>query len=163
LSVAASADGRATVARRRRRHPAVLAEDMEGYAVALAARLAAVPLAIVRGACNEAGERDPPRRRRADALAPCRAPLAAGGQRRARGVGRARGGRVMTLRFGISPCPNDTFAFHGLLTGTSDAQGLDLEIVLADVQELNERLARGDLAAGKASFAQALRLTRDFG
>ena len=69
----------------------------------------------------------------------------------------------MKLRFGISPCPNDTFAFHGLLTGTSDAHGLDLEIVLADVQELNERLARGDLAAGKASFAQALRMTRDFG
>jgi len=72
-------------------------------------------------------------------------------------------GRAVKLRFGISPCPNDTFAFHGLLTGTSDAHGLDLEIVLADVQELNERLARGDLAAGKASFAQALRMTRDFG
>lgn len=69
----------------------------------------------------------------------------------------------MKLRFGISPCPNDTFAFHGLLTGTSDRHGLDLEIVLLDVQELNERLARGELAAAKASFAQALRLTRDFG
>jgi 1,4-dihydroxy-6-naphthoate synthase len=67
------------------------------------------------------------------------------------------------LRFGISPCPNDTFAFHGLLTGTSDAHGLDLEIVLADVQELNERLAQGELPAGKASFAQALRMTRDLG
>jgi len=44
------------------------------------------------------------------------------------------------LRFGISPCPNDTFVFHGLLTGTSDAHGLELEIVLADVQELNDRL-----------------------
>jgi 1,4-dihydroxy-6-naphthoate synthase len=69
----------------------------------------------------------------------------------------------MKLRFGISPCPNDTFAFHGLLTGASDRHGLDLEIVLCDVQELNERLALGELDAGKASFAQALRLTRDFG
>jgi 5,8-dihydroxy-2-naphthoate synthase len=71
--------------------------------------------------------------------------------------------RAMKLRFGISPCPNDTFAFHGLLTEKSERHGLDLEIVLLDVQELNERLARGELAAGKASFAQALRLTRDFG
>jgi 1,4-dihydroxy-6-naphthoate synthase len=73
----------------------------------------------------------------------------------------------MKLRFGISPCPNDTFAFHGLLTGASDRHGLDrdpgLEIVLCDVQELNERLALGELDAGKASFAQALRLTRDYG
>lgn len=71
--------------------------------------------------------------------------------------------RLMKLRFGISPCPNDTFAFHGLLTGASERHGLDLELLLLDVQELNERLARGELAAGKASFAQALRLTRDFG
>jgi 1,4-dihydroxy-6-naphthoate synthase len=69
----------------------------------------------------------------------------------------------MRIRFGISPCPNDTFAFHGLLTGASDRHGLELELQLLDVQELNERLARGELAAGKASFAQALRLTRDFG
>jgi len=70
---------------------------------------------------------------------------------------------MATLRFGISPCPNDTFAFHGLLTGASDRHGLDLELVLLDVQELNERLACGELAAGKASFAQALRMTRAFG
>jgi 1,4-dihydroxy-6-naphthoate synthase len=70
---------------------------------------------------------------------------------------------MATLRFGISPCPNDTFAFHGLLTGASDRHGLDLDLVLLDVQELNERLACGELAAGKASFAQALRMTREFG
>lgn len=61
------------------------------------------------------------------------------------------------LRLGISPCPNDTFAFHGLLTGRVDP-GFPLEIVLADVQELNERLARGDLDASKVSFFAALRL-----
>jgi len=71
--------------------------------------------------------------------------------------------RPSPLRFGLSPCPNDTFAFHGLLTGVSERHGLELELELCDVQQLNERLARGDLSAGKASFAQALRLTRDFG
>ena len=37
--------------------PAAVAEDMEGFAVALACRLAEVPLAIVRGISNAVGDR----------------------------------------------------------------------------------------------------------
>gem|GEM_PF-6001366 len=40
------------------RHPDVLVEEMEGYAVALACRRADVPLAVLRGVCNVAGDRD---------------------------------------------------------------------------------------------------------
>ena len=40
------------------RYPGAVAEDMEGFAVALACRLAGVPLAIARGISNEAGDRD---------------------------------------------------------------------------------------------------------
>jgi 1,4-dihydroxy-6-naphthoate synthase len=69
----------------------------------------------------------------------------------------------MKLRVGLSTCPNDTFAFHGLLSGATDRHGLDLDFSLLDVQELNERLARGELDAGKASFAAALVLTDRFG
>jgi 1,4-dihydroxy-6-naphthoate synthase len=65
------------------------------------------------------------------------------------------------LRIGISSCPNDTFAFHGLLAGEVDSQGFDLEFELLDVQALNERLLRGDFDAAKASFAAALDLARD--
>jgi futalosine hydrolase len=54
---AASAD-RADVADRRRLFPAAVAEDMEGFGVALACRLAGVPLEIVRGISNAAGDRD---------------------------------------------------------------------------------------------------------
>lgn len=43
---------------RRARHPAALAEDMEGFAVAVACRLCNVPLRIVRGISNDAGDRD---------------------------------------------------------------------------------------------------------
>ncbi len=75
LSVAAASDGSAMVSRRRRRHPDALAEDMEGYAVALAARLAQVPLAILRGASNVAGDRAHARWRVDEALAACRAAL----------------------------------------------------------------------------------------
>lgn len=46
------------VAARRTLFPAAAAEDMEGFGVALACRLAGVPLAIVRGISNAAGDRD---------------------------------------------------------------------------------------------------------
>jgi 1,4-dihydroxy-6-naphthoate synthase len=65
---------------------------------------------------------------------------------------------MTALRLGISTCPNDTFAFHGILERKVDLRGLDFAIELADVQRLNERLARGELDAGKASFHAALAL-----
>jgi len=60
------------------------------------------------------------------------------------------------LSIGISPCPNDTFVFHGLLERRVDPCGLDLSIELADVEELNRRFARGELAAAKCSFHAAM-------
>jgi len=57
---------------------------------------------------------------------------------------------------GISTCPNDTFAFHGLLTGALGASSFDLEFELEDVETLNERFLRGDFDAAKVSFAAAL-------
>ena len=39
-------------------YPGAVAEDMEGFAVALACRLAGIPLAIARGISNEVGDRD---------------------------------------------------------------------------------------------------------
>ncbi len=57
---------------RRARHPQALAEDMEGYAVALACALANVPVSIVRGASNVVGDRDPSRWRIPAALAAAR-------------------------------------------------------------------------------------------
>ena len=70
---------------------------------------------------------------------------------------------MSTVRLGISTCPNDTFAFHGLLTDRVDRQGLDLGIELMDIQELNDGLAAGRFDAAKASFHAALRHTEDYG
>ena len=67
------------------------------------------------------------------------------------------------LRVGLSTCPNDTFLFHGLLENLVPTPGLELEFVLGDVQQLNELLAEGELDAGKASFATALRLQDRYG
>ncbi len=58
LSVA-SASGTVEQAEvRRRAHPDALLEEMEGYAVAVAAMLWEVPLSVVRGVSNAAGDRD---------------------------------------------------------------------------------------------------------
>ena len=64
----------------------------------------------------------------------------------------------MKLSLGISTCPNDTFAFHGILTRAIDLRGLEFDVQLLDVQQLNERLAAGALDYSKASFYAALHL-----
>ena len=69
----------------------------------------------------------------------------------------------MSLHLGISTCPNDTFAFAGLLTGAVDTRGLELNIELMDVEQLNQRLFAGDFDAAKASFHAALLLADQVG
>jgi 1,4-dihydroxy-6-naphthoate synthase len=67
------------------------------------------------------------------------------------------------LRAGISPCPNDTFAFHAIMHGRVDLRGLEWEIELHDVQQLNDGLAAGRYDLSKASFYAALELSDRFG
>jgi len=69
----------------------------------------------------------------------------------------------MKLRFGISPCPNDTFAFHAILERKIDLDGLEPEIRLLDIQQLNDGLAAGALDVAKASFHAALGLAGTHG
>ncbi|MEZ6194116.1 MAG: futalosine hydrolase [Planctomycetota bacterium] len=57
LSVTAASDA-GLAAARRRRHPTALAEDMESWAVALAAREAGLPLLVLRAISNAVGDRD---------------------------------------------------------------------------------------------------------
>ena len=63
------------------------------------------------------------------------------------------------IRLGISTCPNDTFAFHALMNRLVDWRGLEFQVELLDIQELNERLFRGEFEVAKASFHAALRLS----
>lgn len=58
----------------------------------------------------------------------------------------------MTL--GYSPCPNDTFIFHGLASGAVNWPG-GLDITLADVEELNNMALGGKLDIVKVSVAAA--------
>jgi 1,4-dihydroxy-6-naphthoate synthase len=59
------------------------------------------------------------------------------------------------IRLGISTCPNDTFTFHAIMTGAVDLRGLEFDIELIDIQQLNDRLFRGEFDVAKTSFHAA--------
>ncbi len=63
---------------------------------------------------------------------------------------------VHPIRLGISPCPNDIFCFWGLLTNRIDTGHLRFDIELLDIEQLNERMLRGDFDVCKVSFAAAI-------
>jgi 1,4-dihydroxy-6-naphthoate synthase len=67
------------------------------------------------------------------------------------------------LRVGISTCPNDTFAFHAVMERKVDMRGLEFELELHDVQELNDRLFAGAYDVSKASYHAALLLAGSYG
>lgn len=56
------------------------------------------------------------------------------------------------MKIGFSPCPNDTFIFDALIHDKIDTEGLKFEVIMADVEELNQRAFRGDLAITKLSY-----------
>lgn len=75
LSVAAASGDDAHRGDRAARHRDVIVEEMEGYAVALAARLCAVELTIVRGVSDLVGDRNPANWEVAKALSAVRSAL----------------------------------------------------------------------------------------
>ncbi len=60
------------------------------------------------------------------------------------------------LTIAISPCPNDTFAFHQLV------QSGAYHFVLEDVEELNQRAERGEADITKISVAAYPRIQEDY-
>lgn len=57
------------------------------------------------------------------------------------------------LSIGFSPCPNDTFIFHALVSGAAPPQGFSLmPEMLADVETLNQWALAGRLDVTKLSF-----------
>lgn len=61
----------------------------------------------------------------------------------------------MTLTFGYSPCPNDTFTFYALshgLVGDGGDPPLRFDVRLDDIDALNEAAERGRLDIAKVSY-----------
>ena len=44
----------------------------------------------------------------------------------------------MKLTLGFSTCPNDTFIFDAMIHKKVDTEGLEFDVLLADVEELNK-------------------------
>lgn len=67
-------------------------------------------------------------------------------------------GSGRSIHLGISTCPNDTFAFAGLLEGLVDPGGFQWTIDLLDISQLNAGLFAGDFDVAKTSFHAAMQL-----
>jgi 1,4-dihydroxy-6-naphthoate synthase len=68
----------------------------------------------------------------------------------------------MTLTLGFSPCPNDTFIFDAMIHGKIDTEGLDFEVIMEDVEALNQRAFRQELAITKLSYHAFAYLTKEY-
>ena len=58
----------------------------------------------------------------------------------------------MKLSLGFSPCPNDTFIFDALIHHKIDMEGLDFEVEYHDVETLNQKAFKKELAITKLSY-----------
>ena len=58
----------------------------------------------------------------------------------------------MKLTIAYSPCPNDTFMFHGVATGLVRMDGCDFDVHLHDVETLNRMAMEGVYDVTKLSF-----------
>jgi len=58
----------------------------------------------------------------------------------------------MKLTLGFSTCPNDTFIFDAMIHQKVDTEGLQFDVVLADVEELNRNAFNGTIDITKLSY-----------
>ena len=68
----------------------------------------------------------------------------------------------MKLSLGFSPCPNDTFIFDALVHNKIDTEGLEFDVILADVEELNQKAFAGELDITKLSYHAYAYLTGQY-
>ena len=66
------------------------------------------------------------------------------------------------LSIGFSPCPNDTFIFDALIHGKIDTEGLEFEVHMADVEELNQMALSGELDITKLSYEAFLHILEEY-
>ncbi len=58
----------------------------------------------------------------------------------------------MKLTLGFSTCPNDTFIFDAMVHHRIDTEGLEFDVSMADVEELNHRAFNADIDITKLSY-----------
>lgn len=70
--------------------------------------------------------------------------------------------QLQKLTLGFSSCPNDTFIFDAMIHHKIDTEGLEFELIIADVEELNKRAFEAELDITKISFNAFTRLTNQY-
>lgn len=68
----------------------------------------------------------------------------------------------MKFSIGYSPCPNDTFIFDAMVHGKIDTEGLEFDVIHADVEELNKKAFKGELDITKLSYHAYTYLTSKY-
>ena len=68
--------------------------------------------------------------------------------------------RKFTL--GFSSCPNDTFIFDALVHHRIDTRGLDFDVVIKDIEELNELAIQRKIDFTKISFNAYGKISKDY-
>ena len=67
-----------------------------------------------------------------------------------------------TLTIGLSPCPNDTFIFYGLLHDKVSGLPFEPKPFIRDVEELNSAVLQRRLAVSKVSFSLLFKVAQDY-
>lgn len=65
------------------------------------------------------------------------------------------------ISLGISPCPNDTYIFHAMLHGLVPVP-FDIDLHMADVEDLNARAVAGTLDVTKLSVGVVAQIMDDY-
>jgi len=68
----------------------------------------------------------------------------------------------MKLTLGYSPCPNDCFIFDALVHNKINTHGIDVEVVLEDVETLNRMAQQARLDVTKLSFHAYAHVIRNY-
>ena len=68
----------------------------------------------------------------------------------------------MKLTLGFSPCPNDTFIFDAMIHQKIDTEGLEFELTIADVEELNREAFKKKIDITKISYNAFAHLINDY-
>ena len=58
----------------------------------------------------------------------------------------------MKLTLGFSTCPNDTYIFDAMVHGRVDTEGIDFELIMSDVEELNRLAFNSQIDITKISY-----------
>lgn len=69
---------------------------------------------------------------------------------------------MQNISLGFSTCPNDTFIFDAMVHHKIDTEGLNFDLVLADVEELNQKALRNELDVTKISYHAFSKIAHDY-